>query len=93
MQLETKNNRRGTGDATVAAMSTPLSYVAPTPANSPRSSTSFVSLVAGKLGREAVWVLIASIFLFVEALVFLTQLPTTKIFHRREAPKHAPHAN
>jgi hypothetical protein len=34
-------------------------------------------------------VLIAGAFLFVEAVVFLTELPTARFFHRREAAKTA----
>ncbi len=54
-----------------------------------RPGMTLVSLVAAKAGREAVWVLIAAAFFVVEALVFLTELPTAKLFHRREANKAA----
>ena len=56
-----------------------------------RPGTTLVSLVAAKAGRDALWVLIAAAFFVVEALVFLTELPSTKLFHRREAPKPAGH--
>lgn len=60
-----------------------------TPSN--REGTTLVSLVAAKAGREVVWVLIAGVFCVVEALVFLTELPATKLFPRRDAPKAAGH--
>lgn len=74
-------------------MSSSLSNVDfPARTETPAARPTLVSLVAAKAGREAVWVVIASIFLVVEALVFLTELPSARIFHRREAAKHAPHS-
>lgn len=59
---------------------------------SARPGGTLVSLVAAKAGRELVWVLIAGAFFFVEALVFLTELPTARFFHRRETAKTAGHS-
>lgn len=56
----------------------------PTP---PRPETTLVSLVAARAGREVISVLIAGAFLLVEAIVFLTDLPTARCFHRRESAK------
>lgn len=56
-----------------------------------RQETTLVSLVAAKAGREVIWVLIASVFFVVEAAVFLTELPATKLFPRRDATKLAGH--
>jgi hypothetical protein len=90
MQQEKQIQLRGTGNAIPARMTAPLSQLEISPRsaeNQPR--VTLVSLVAARAGREAVWVFIASIFVIVEALVFLTELPTTKVFHRREAAKAA----
>jgi hypothetical protein len=57
-----------------------------------RPGGTLVSLVAAKAGREVVWVLIAGAFFLVEALVFLTELPTARFFHRRETAKTAGHS-
>ena len=65
---------------------TPVFPPRPTPA---RPEATLVSLVAGKAGRDIIWVLIAGAFLLVEAVVFLTDLPTARFFHRREAAKTA----
>ncbi len=65
---------------------TPVFAPRPTPA---RPEATLVSLVAGKAGRDIIWVLIAGAFLLVEAVVFLTDLPTARFFHRREAAKTA----
>lgn len=93
MQQEKILQPFGTRFATKARMSSSLSNVdSPDRAETPSAQPTLVSLVAAKAGREAVWVLIASIFLVVEALVFVTELPSSKIFHRREAAKHAPHS-
>lgn len=74
-------------------MSSSLSTVdSPVHPETPAARPTLVSLVAAKAGREAVWVVIASIFLIVEALVFLTELPSSKMFHRRETAKAAPHS-
>ncbi|MCX6951353.1 MAG: hypothetical protein NTV51_04095 [Verrucomicrobia bacterium] len=56
-----------------------------------QEGSTLVSLVAAKAGREVVWVLIAGAFCVVEALVFLTELPASKLFHRREPTKVAGH--
>lgn len=55
-----------------------------------REGTTFVSLAAAKAGREMVWVLIAGVFCLVEALVFLTELPASKL-SRREPSKVTGH--
>ncbi len=65
---------------------TPAAQPRPTAA---RRDATLVSLVAAKAGRDIIWVLIAGAFLFVEAVVFLTELPTARFFHRREAAKTA----
>ncbi len=57
--------------------------------NPNQAGATLVSLVAARAGREVVWVLITGVFLLVEALVFLTELPTARFFHRREAAKSA----
>ena len=72
-------------------MSTPLSNVDFSRPDTPRPRATLMSLVAAKAGREAIWVVIASIFLVVEGLIFLTELPSSKLFHRRETAKSAPH--
>jgi len=59
--------------------------------SSHQEGTTLVSLVAAKAGREVMWVLIAGVFCVVEALVFLTELPASKLFHRREPTKVAGH--
>jgi hypothetical protein len=56
-----------------------------------RPRTTLVSLFAAQAGRSIVWVLITGAFLIVEALVFLTELPATKFFPRREAAKVTGH--
>jgi hypothetical protein len=53
--------------------------------------STLVSLVVAKAGREALWVLIAGAFLVVEALVFVTERPASRLFHRRETSKVAGH--
>ena len=64
--------RIGTPRANGSPMSqpqiTPAFPPRPTPA---RPEATLVSLVAGKAGRDIIWVLIAGAFLLVEAVVFL----------------------
>lgn len=47
----------------------------------PRSG-GLVGAVAARIGRDAVWLLLAAAFGIVEALVFVTELPVGKIFRR-----------
>lgn len=90
MQQEKTIHPRGTPLANTAGMSSSLSNVEnPSSPTTTRPGTTLVSLVAAKAGREVIWVAIAGIFVLVETLVFLTELPATKIFGRREAPKSA----
>ncbi len=42
------------------------------------------SNAATRAGRELVWLLIATAFCVVEAVVFVTDLPVTKLFSRRQ---------
>ena len=73
-------------------MQAPLPTVdSPPRPNDNRPGTTLVSLVAAKAGREAIWILITGVFVIVEALVFITELPAGKLFHRREASKVAGH--
>ncbi len=41
------------------------------------------SSAATRAGRELVWLLIATAFCMVEAAIFVTDLPVTKLFDRR----------
>ena len=45
------------------------------------------SIGASKAGRELVWLMIAVAFCIVEAVVFVTDLPVSKILSRRDLPK------
>lgn len=56
------------------------------PTETRRPRTLFNS-VGARVGRDAVWVAIAVAFCLVEALVFVTNLPVTRIFKRRDLPK------
>lgn len=56
------------------------------PTESRRGATS-LNTVGARVGRDVVWVAIAAAFCLVEALVFVTNLPVTKIFKRRDVPK------
>lgn len=92
----TKNHARnhlGTQHAMVAPMnSSAANHESTLRPTSARPGGTLVSLVAARAGRELVWVVIAGAFLFVEALVFLTELPTARFFHRRETAKTAGHS-
>lgn len=80
----------GTRSAMTAPMTSPLANPDTTHRSNPnQAGSTLVSLVAARAGREVVWVLITGVFLLVEALIFLTELPTSRIFHRREAVKSA----
>lgn len=80
------------GIANPSAMSNPTIFVKNSaPPLSERPRATLVSLFAAQAGRNVVWVLIAGAFLVVEALVFLTELPATKFFPRREVAKVAGH--
>lgn len=82
----------GTVNANPQRMSDLRSHTDSTiPSSLHQEGPTLVSLVAAKAGREVVWVLIAGVFCVVEALVFLTELPASKLFHRRETPKVAGH--
>ncbi len=48
-----------------------------------------ISNGAARAGREVVWLCIAAAFFVLEAVVFVTDLPVSKIFSRRDLPKTA----
>jgi hypothetical protein len=80
------------GIANYSGMSNPTILVKNSvPSIGARPRPTMVSLFAAQAGRNVVWALIASAFLIVEALVFLTELPATKFFPRREAAKVTGH--
>lgn len=92
MQHQSSISLLGTPNAKLVRMSETTSTTASTSASaSHQEGTTLVSLVAAKAGREVLWVVIAGVFCVVEALVFLTELPASKIFHRRESTKVASH--
>jgi len=46
-----------------------------------------ISNSASRAGRELVWLTVAAAFLIVEAFVFVTDLPVSKVFSRRDVAK------
>lgn len=46
-----------------------------------------ISSRASRAGRELVWLTVAAAFFVVEAVVFFTDLPVSKIFNRRDVQK------
>lgn len=90
MKKKTVRAGLGTRFAISTNMTSPLATPDTTHRTNPdQAGTTLVSLVAARAGREVVWVLITGVFMLVEALVFLTELPTARFFHRREAAKSA----
>jgi hypothetical protein len=90
MQQEKQIPARGTRPAIhVRMFKTQVNVESTSHPNDLRSGPTFVSLVAAKAGREAVWVLIACAFVVVEAAIFVTQLPAARLFARREVSKAA----
>ncbi len=69
----------------------PFTVESPLRSTENRQGATVVALVAAKAGRELLWVVIAGVFLVVEALVLVTEFHATKIFHRREPAKVAGH--
>ena len=68
----------GTRGANPARMNRPL----PTAEIAPLRRGGIVGTVAARLGRDAIWLLLAAAFGIVEMIVFVTELPVGKIFHR-----------
>lgn len=90
MQQKDKIESFGTRIAKPRDMSgPPFTVQSPLRPTEYRPGATLFSLVAAKAGREVLWVVIAGVFLVVEALVFVTELPATKFFHRREPAKVA----
>ena len=72
---------------TRGAKSARMNHPSPTDEIALPRSGGLASAVAARLGRDAIWLVLTVAFGIVEALVFVTELPVAKFFHRTPTTK------